>query len=63
MSLITFYTTPFLPSSPPPSLRSLAFSHDGKLIAVGYENGFTEIYPVMFVEGFVRERERMGRNI
>lgn len=50
MSLITFYITPFLPMTPPPSIRALAFTNDGKFIAVGYENGYTEIYPVMFVE-------------
>ena len=52
MSLITFFPTPFLLSSPAPSIRSLAFSHEGKLIAVGYENGYTEIYQAMFGELF-----------
>lgn len=50
MALITFYITPFIPLSSSSSIRSLAFSNDGKLIAVGYENGYTEIYPVMYVE-------------
>ncbi len=49
MSLITFYTTPYVPLSPPPAIRSLAFSSDGNQIAVGYENGYIEIYQTMFV--------------
>jgi hypothetical protein len=49
MSVITFYTTPFILLSPPPSIRALAFSTDGKQIAVGYENGYIEIYQTMFV--------------
>ena len=49
MSLITYYTTPFVPLSPPPAIRSLAFSSDGNQIAVGYENGYLEIYQTMFV--------------
>jgi hypothetical protein len=49
MSIITFYRTPFVLSSPPPAIRSLAFSSDGNQIAVGYENGYVEIYPTMFV--------------
>ncbi len=48
-SLITFYTTPFIALSPIPPIRSLAFSNDGKQIAVGYENGYIEIYQTMFV--------------
>ncbi|CAF0987237.1 unnamed protein product [Adineta ricciae] len=46
MSLITFYTTPFVSISPaPPLIRSLAFSSNGNQIAVGYDNGYIEIYP------------------
>ncbi|CAF3682759.1 unnamed protein product [Rotaria sp. Silwood1] len=44
MSLITFYVTPYVPLTPPPAIRSLAFSSDGNQIAVGYENGYIEIY-------------------
>ncbi|UJR29986.1 hypothetical protein I4U23_017533 [Adineta vaga] len=47
MSLITFYTTPFAPLSPPPAIRSLDFSSDGSQIAVGYESGYVEIYPTI----------------
>ncbi len=49
MSFITFYTTPFVPLTPPPAIRSLVFSSDGNQIVVGYENGYIEIYPTMFV--------------
>jgi hypothetical protein len=49
MSLITFYATPDVPLSPPPAIRSLAFSSDGSQIAVGYENGYIEIYKTTFV--------------
>ncbi|CAF4015711.1 unnamed protein product [Rotaria sordida] len=44
MSLITCYVTPFVPLTPTPAIRSLAFSSDGNQIAVGYENGYIEIY-------------------
>ncbi len=49
MSIITFYTTPFVSSSPSPAIRSLAFSSDGNQIVVGFENGYIEIYPTVFV--------------
>jgi len=49
MSSITFFTTPFVPLSPLPATRSLAFSSNGNEIAVGYENGYIEIYQTMFV--------------
>jgi len=49
MSFITFYTTPFVPLTPPPAIRSLVFSSNGSQIAVGYENGYIEIYPTVFV--------------
>lgn len=49
MSAITFYTTPYVPLIPSPAIRSLAFSSDGSQIAVGYENGYIEIYKTMFV--------------
>jgi hypothetical protein len=49
MSFITFYTTPFVPLTPPPAIRSLVFSSDGNQIVVGYENGYIEIYQTMFV--------------
>ncbi|UJR16486.1 hypothetical protein I4U23_003389 [Adineta vaga] len=45
MSLIRFYLTPFVPISPPPPIRSLAYSSDGNQIAIGYENGYIEICP------------------
>ncbi|CAF1944366.1 unnamed protein product [Rotaria magnacalcarata] len=44
MSSITFFTTPYVPLSPPPAIRSIAFTSDGNQIAVGYENGYVEIY-------------------
>ncbi|CAF4873359.1 unnamed protein product [Rotaria socialis] len=50
MTSITFYTTPYVPLSPPPAIRSIAFTSDGNQIAVGYENGYVEIYPTMFVD-------------
>lgn len=51
MSLITFYTTPFVSISPaPPLIRSLAFSSNGSQIAVGYDNGYIEIYPTPYVD-------------
>lgn len=46
---ITFFTTPYVPMSPAPAIRSLAFSSNGTQIAVGYENGYIEIYQTMFV--------------
>ena len=49
MSMITFYTTPYVPFSPPPAIRALAFSSDGSHIASGYENGYIEIYQTMSV--------------
>ncbi|CAF1474328.1 unnamed protein product, partial [Adineta steineri] len=45
MSLITFYTMPYAPISPAPTIRSIAFSSDGGQFAVGYEDGSVEIYP------------------
>ncbi|CAF1210286.1 unnamed protein product [Rotaria sordida] len=50
MSIITFYLTPYVPLSPPPDIRSLAFSSNGNQIAVGYDNGFIEIYPTLLKE-------------
>ena len=47
MSLITFYSTPFVSLSPSPAIRSLAFSSDGNQIVVGFENGYIEIYPTV----------------
>ncbi|CAF4537148.1 unnamed protein product, partial [Rotaria magnacalcarata] len=32
---------------PPPSIRSLAFSSNGNQIAVGYDNGYIEIYQTL----------------
>lgn len=49
MSLITFYETPFVELSPRPTIRSMDFTSDGSQIAVGYDNGYIEIYPTMFV--------------
>ncbi|CAF2961159.1 unnamed protein product [Rotaria sp. Silwood2] len=47
MSIITFYWTPCVPLSPTPTIRSLAFSSNGNQIAVGYDNGYIEIYPTL----------------
>ncbi|CAF1609867.1 unnamed protein product [Rotaria magnacalcarata] len=47
MSLVTFYSVPYVPLSPPPSIRSLAFSSNGNQIAVGYDNGYIEIYQTL----------------
>jgi hypothetical protein len=58
MSLITFYTTPFVVLSPPPAVRSAAFSSDGNQIAVGYENGYIEIYQTMLVISFCLGEEK-----
>ncbi|CAF0858738.1 unnamed protein product [Adineta steineri] len=44
-SLIKFYSTPSIRLSPSPAIRALAFSSNGSEIAVGYENGYIEIYP------------------
>jgi WD40 repeat protein len=49
MSIITFYRTPYVLLSPPPAIRSLAFSSNGNEIVVGYENGYIEIYQTLFV--------------
>ena len=46
---ITLYVTPSNPKSQVTAIRSLAFSSNGEQIAVGYENGLIEIYPVLFV--------------
>ncbi|CAF3456731.1 unnamed protein product [Rotaria socialis] len=47
MSLVIFYSLPYVPLSPPPSIRSLAFSSNGNQIAVGYDNGYIEIYQTL----------------
>lgn len=49
MSLIKFFLTPSVSISPPPPIRSLAFSSDGRQIAVGYDNGYIEIYSTEYV--------------
>ena len=49
MALIGCYPTSAVLPSPLPAIRSLAFSADGAQIAVGYENGYIEIYPTMYV--------------
>lgn len=49
-SLIAFYLVPFVSLTPSPAIRSLAFSANGTQIAVGYENGYVEVYPSLFVD-------------
>ncbi|CAF3520544.1 unnamed protein product [Rotaria sp. Silwood1] len=50
MSLVTFYWTPNAQFPSLPAIRSLAFSSHGNQIAVGYDNGYLEIYPTLLTQ-------------